>query len=133
MKYVALKLDNTLAFFLYFYLKKKQREDRLDTEITVRQKRYFINLVEPSAYEDHDRLRPLYYKNSKVYIMCYGIDNRTSFINIYRKWIKELMEFPSWPIPIILVGMKNKQFITIFYVLITYRIFVNKFQQRKLI
>lgn len=66
--------------------------------------KFTINLVEPKNNEDSDRYRPFYYKNSKVIILCYGIDNRSSFENISNKWIPDLKHLSCKPIPYILVG-----------------------------
>lgn len=53
--------------------------------------------------EDYDRLRPLSYSNSNIFLLCFSISNRTSFENIKDKWFPELRRY-SPGIPILLVG-----------------------------
>lgn len=53
--------------------------------------------------EDYDRLRPLSYANSNVFVVCFSIGSRTSFENVRDKWVPELRKHAP-NIPIILVG-----------------------------
>jgi GTPase SAR1 family protein len=66
-----------------------------------------VSLVEPATFENCERFRPFYYKNSKAFIVCYSVDDRASFTNILYKWIPELKNVLKWPLPVILVG-KNE-------------------------
>tara|TARA_B110000483_G_scaffold242949_1_gene330564 strand:- start:2018 stop:2578 length:561 start_codon:yes stop_codon:yes gene_type:complete len=67
----------------------------------------FINLSlwDTAGQEDYDRLRPLSYPNTDVFIVCFSVIDRYSFENVSTKWIPELRgNCPSTPI--ILVGTK---------------------------
>ena len=56
--------------------------------------------------EDYDRLRPLSYPNTGVFLMCFSIDSPESLSNVLEKWTPEVRHFcPN--VPIILVGNKK--------------------------
>ena len=93
-----------MGFIDYSLYKISFRIDKEETEITIGETNFTINLVEPKTDEDSDRYRPFYYKNSKVIILCYAVDNRPSFENISNKWIPDLKHLSCKPIPYILVG-----------------------------
>jgi len=46
--------------------------------------------------EDYDRLRPLSYPNTDIFLVCYSVFNRTSFANVKTKWLPEIdHHFPT--------------------------------------
>lgn len=87
--------DQLKDFILSFRYEKEESELVLDGE------RYFIKLHDTAGQEDFDRLRLVIYKDTDVFILCYSMDNRTSFENIFSKWYPELLPYNK---PIILVG-----------------------------
>ncbi len=55
--------------------------------------------------EDYDRLRPLSYPQTDVFLICFSLISPTSFENIKSKWVPEVMH--HWPIcKRVLVGTK---------------------------
>lgn len=56
--------------------------------------------------EDYDRLRPLSYANSNVFVVCFSIGSRTSFENVRDKWVPELRKHAPH-VPILLVGTQS--------------------------
>lgn len=66
---------------------------------------YNLCIWDTAGQEDYDKLRPLSYSGTDIYLVCYSITNKTSFENI-RKWKNEL-EYHSPKVPMILVGLKN--------------------------
>ena len=56
--------------------------------------------------EDYDRLRPLSYANSNVFLVCFSIGSRTSFENVKDKWVPELRKHAPTT-PILLVGTQS--------------------------
>ena len=56
--------------------------------------------------EDYDRLRPLSYPCTDVFMVCFSVTDRVSFDSIKNKWIPELTHHVPG-IPIILVGTKS--------------------------
>jgi Ras-related C3 botulinum toxin substrate 1 len=55
--------------------------------------------------EDFDRLRPLSYPQTDVFIVCFSLVNPDSFENVKTKWFQELHHHAAG-VPIILVGTK---------------------------
>ncbi|XP_059188518.1 rho-related GTP-binding protein RhoA-C-like [Centropristis striata] len=75
-------------------------------DIEVDGKQVELALWDTSDLEDYVRLRPLYYRDTDVILMCFSIDRPDSLENIPEKWIPEVKRFcPN--VPIILVGTKK--------------------------
>jgi len=49
-----------------------------------------LGLWDTAGHEDYDRLRPLSYPQSDVFLMCFSIASRTSYENMMLKWAPEL-------------------------------------------
>nr|NP_001027789.1 Rac5 protein [Ciona intestinalis]CAD48479.1 Rac5 protein [Ciona intestinalis] len=64
-----------------------------------------IGLWDTAGQEDYDKLRPLSYPQSDVFVMCFSLVNPTSYENIAEKWYPEVHEHCP-DIPIVLVGTK---------------------------
>lgn len=62
-------------------------------------------LYDTAGQEEFDKLRITYLKNKKpdVIILCYSIDNKSSYQNVVDKWIPELKNRA----PIVLVATKS--------------------------
>ena len=56
--------------------------------------------------EDYDRLRPLSYPQTDVFLVCFSVANPTSFENIRSKWWPEIQQHAPG-CPFILVGTKG--------------------------
>lgn len=64
-----------------------------------------LQLWDTAGQEDYDRLRPLAYPNTDVFILCFSLTSETSLRNIKAKWYPEIREHCP-QIPIVLVGTK---------------------------
>ncbi|XP_059174204.1 rho-related protein racA-like [Physella acuta] len=65
-----------------------------------------LGLWDTAGQEDYDRLRPLSYYGSDIFLVCYSVASRASFSNISEKWIPEIRHFcPN--VPILLVACKT--------------------------
>ncbi|KAJ6251071.1 hypothetical protein M0813_15893 [Anaeramoeba flamelloides] len=64
-----------------------------------------INLWDTAGQEDYDRLRPLSYPQTDVFLVCFSIISPTSFSNVKSKWIPEIKYYCEG-LPIVLVGTK---------------------------
>jgi small GTP-binding protein len=63
-----------------------------------------------AGQEDYDRLRPLSYPQSDVFLLCFSLISRTSLENAASKWAPELRAFDArngTQTPIILLGTKS--------------------------
>ncbi|CAG9806890.1 unnamed protein product [Chironomus riparius] len=80
--------------------------DKEDFDVMLNGKSYVLKLIDTAGQEDYERVRRLFYKDAKAFILCYSIENHASFNNIYNKWMPELKQIENWPIPFILVGTK---------------------------
>ncbi|CAL6006754.1 Rac/Rho-like_protein [Hexamita inflata] len=65
-----------------------------------------FELWDTAGAEDYDRLRPLSYPGTDVFLVCYSVNNKTSFQNTVSKWIPEVKRFMP-DTPFILVGLKS--------------------------
>ena len=64
-----------------------------------------VGLWDTAGQEDYDRLRPLSYPETDVFLLCFSIASPNSFENIKEKWYCEISHHCPG-IPIVLVGLK---------------------------
>lgn len=63
------------------------------------------NRWDTAGQEDYDKLRPLSYPGTHVFILCYSVINQSSYDNVTAKWYPEIKK--NCPdTPIILCGTK---------------------------
>jgi Ras-related C3 botulinum toxin substrate 1 len=65
-----------------------------------------LSLWDTAGQEDFDKLRPLSYSSTDVFIVCFSLISQTSYSNVATKWIKELNLYCPDSL-IILVGTKK--------------------------
>jgi Ras-related C3 botulinum toxin substrate 1 len=75
-------------------------------DVTVGKKKIALGLWDTAGQEDFDRLRPLSYPGTGVFLICFSVVNPTSFKNVETKWAKEIKHYNPTT-PIILVGTKS--------------------------
>ena len=64
-----------------------------------------LGLWDTAGQADYDRLRPLSYPQTDVFLVCYSVVSRTSFVNVKSKWWPELKHHQP-RVPLLLVGCK---------------------------
>lgn len=87
------------------------------TTIPTNKNLFKLNLWDTAGQEEYDRLRPLSYPQTDIFLLCFAVNERTSFKNLTEKWLPELKQHANienndiWQsfkkLPIILVGTKS--------------------------
>ena len=65
-----------------------------------------LGLWDMAGREDYDRLRPLSYGETDVFLVCYSVTSPTSFENVERSWVPEISHHAPG-VPWVLVGLKR--------------------------
>lgn len=64
-----------------------------------------LGLWDTAGQEDYDRLRPLSYPQTDVFLICFSVTSPSSFENVTSKWYPEIKHHCP-DAPMILVGTK---------------------------
>ena len=80
--------------------------DNYSANVMISGKPIQLGLWDTAGQEDYDRLRPLSYPQTDVFIICYSIVDETSLENVKAKWHQEI-KYHAPGVPIILVGTKE--------------------------
>ncbi|CAF0850478.1 unnamed protein product [Adineta steineri] len=78
--------------------------DSYVVEKFINEQKFELTLLDTNGSEEYDRLRPLSYPMTDIFIMCFAIDNPESFKNVSEKWLPECKHFCPLA-SIVLVGI----------------------------
>jgi len=79
--------------------------DNYSSEVTVDGRTISLGLWDTAGQEDYDRLRPLSYPQTNVFLICFSLVSPPSFENVKSKWYPEISHHAPGT-PTILVGTK---------------------------
>lgn len=65
-----------------------------------------LGLWDTAGQEDYDRLRPLSYPQTDVFLVCFSVISQSSFENVKSKWVPEIQHHAPG-VPLLLVGTKS--------------------------
>jgi len=77
--------------------------DNYSTNVMVDGHAFNLGLWDTAGQAEYDRLRPLSYPQTDVFLLCFSVVSRASFDNVSLKWAPEVHHHASG-VPVILVG-----------------------------
>lgn len=66
-----------------------------------------LGLWDTAGQAEYDRLRPLSYPQTEIFLCCYSVVNPDSFYNAKTKWVPEILHHSAKDILFLLVGTKT--------------------------
>ena len=64
---------------------------------------YTLGLFDTAGQEDYDRLRPLSYPQTDVFLVCFSVTSPSSYENVREKWLPEVRHHCPG-VPCLIVG-----------------------------
>jgi len=80
--------------------------DNYSANLIVDGKPINLSLWDTAGQEDYDRLRPLSYPHTDVFLVCFSVISSDSFENVKARWVPEIQHYEP-NVPMLLVGTKS--------------------------
>mmetsp|Transcript_59180 Transcript_59180/g.111719 ORF Transcript_59180/g.111719 Transcript_59180/m.111719 type:complete len:215 (-) Transcript_59180:212-856(-) len=81
--------------------------DNYSQSVVVDGKLCNLGMWDTAGQEDYDRLRPLSYPSTDVFVACFSTCAPSSLNNLRSKWVEEIREHTNRNVPILIVGTKT--------------------------
>lgn len=65
-----------------------------------------MSIWDTAGQEDYDRLRPMSYPGTDLFLVTFSVVSRESYLNVESKWLPEL-RYHCPNVPIYIVGLKS--------------------------
>jgi Ras-related C3 botulinum toxin substrate 1 len=79
--------------------------DNYSADVMAEGKPIRLGLWDTVGQEDYDRLRPLSYPQTDIFLVCFSVVSRTSYDNVKSKWVPEIKKHMP-DAPFMIVGTK---------------------------
>ncbi len=80
--------------------------DNYSANVMVENEKVTINLWDTAGQEEYDRLRPLSYTQTDIFLICFSVVEPSSYSNVKSKWIPEIRHHTPKDTLVLLVGTK---------------------------
>lgn len=80
--------------------------DNYCANVMVGDEKVTINLWDTAGQEEYDRLRPLSYTQTDIFLICFSVVEPSSFQNVSSKWMPEIRHHTPKDTKILLIGTK---------------------------
>lgn len=80
--------------------------ENYSTDVRIDNRSVQVILFDSAGQTEYDKLRPLSYPQTDVFILMFSLNNRDSFDNIQQKWLPEIQRYVH-EVPLLLVGNKS--------------------------
>ena len=78
--------------------------DNYSVTVAVGEEAYTLGLFDTAGQEEYERIRPLTFPQTDVFLVCFSVVLPSSFENIRQKWVPEILKHGPKDTPFILVG-----------------------------
>ncbi|KAJ7907225.1 small GTPase Cdc42 [Mycena leptocephala] len=79
--------------------------DNYCAAVEIEEETYSLGLFDTAGGEDYDRLRPLSYPQTDIFLICFHVIGRASFDNVRDRWVEEVRHYCP-DVPFLIVGTK---------------------------
>lgn len=106
-EYVPTVFDNYAVTVMYVsQLLSASYVRTLLTSLRIGDEPYTLGLFDTAGQEDYDRLRPLSYPQTDVFLVCFSVTSPASFENVREKWFPEVHHHCPG-VPCLIVGTQT--------------------------
>lgn len=117
MRKKSIESNNTDTFNMHIETDEVPKRKQ-DNKIPKLKTQFFkLNLWDTAGQDEYDKLRPLSYPQTDIFIICFSVIDRTSFNNLKDKWLNELKQHANIDksefykntglLPVLVVGTKT--------------------------